>query len=80
MLGFFITINGVDGLAIGVHQCIVIELTQPLNTTHYKVRALHNEHRTRVDMCLQSDKGIFFLILETFLITMFRIEEATLSI
>lgn len=35
--GFFITIHGVDGLASGLHQCIVIHLNQSLSTTHYKV-------------------------------------------
>lgn len=34
--GFFITIHGVDGLASGLHQCIVIQLNQSLSTTHYK--------------------------------------------
>lgn len=37
MRGFFITIHGVDGLASGLHQCIVIQLNQSLGTTHYKV-------------------------------------------
>ncbi|XP_062577764.1 uncharacterized protein LOC134239595 [Saccostrea cucullata] len=36
--GFFLTIHGVDGLASGLRQCVVIRLSRPLNATHYNTK------------------------------------------
>ncbi|XP_061173417.1 uncharacterized protein LOC133182585 [Saccostrea echinata] len=36
--GFFITIHGVDGLASGLRQCVIIQLNSPLNATHYNTK------------------------------------------